>query len=261
MLKGRESRPATEFIRKYAYLIGPIENLSAPVVKNSSPEHNNEQEPHDIFVAPTPSATTQIIFQQDDADENCDYFKELASSLSLCLRIDELECIEITRTFRSTKCDIVLSLQALYAIKHFFAKKGHVIILHILHTWFAFEIREALIDSEIDEEDFDDDGEIPLADEMEELDVVISDAENASEAEYVSDAENASVVENTSILQPDASILAADAGIFSSLVQEEYGTAASEEEASTNEDVEIDELDEEKLDDDEVLELNNDQEW
>lgn len=264
MIKGRDSRPAAEFLRKFAYLFGPIENLSAPVenIVNGSPSED-EQLQHDIFVPPTPSATSQITFVRDanyemngvlsdngdanddndngdgeadetvdenvddqvdgvaednvdgiadgndDAnddendenndneheneneneheieiendnengivddsgensvvfsygdlvDERIDYFRELVSSLSLCLRTDELESIEITRKFRNAKYDMVLSLPALYALKHFMAKQGHVVILHILQTWFSFEIHEALRDSDADETDYDSDAD------------------------------------------------------------------------------------------------------
>lgn len=189
MVKGRESRPASDFLRKYAYLIGPIENLHSPVVnkvngtasvpsggatENATPSHRQTSSP------PLPSSTTQILFSADgkpsmspnavDGAKSVastevgttvtnDFFKELVQSLSLCLRIDEIESIEIARRFRNAKYEMVLSLQALYAIKHFLAKNGHVIILHILQTWFSFEIREALFDSDMDEQDADDDSD------------------------------------------------------------------------------------------------------
>lgn len=186
MVKGRESRPASDFLRKYAYLIGPIENLHSPVVNKVNgtasagagvTSDDATQPQHHSPSPPLPSSTTQILFTIDgkppssptaaDAVKSVaciegsatitnDYFKELIQSLSLCLRIDEIESIEIARRFRNAKYEMVLSLQALYAIKHFLAQNGHVIILHILQTWFSFEIREALIDSDMDEQDYDD---------------------------------------------------------------------------------------------------------
>lgn len=197
MVKGRESRPASDFLRKYAYLIGPIENLHSPVVNKvngtapaaggvaaavgvAAADDATQQPQRQTPSPPLPSSTTQILFSVDgkpssspnaidatksvmSADSSAtvtnDYFKELIQSLSLCLRIDEIESIEIARRFRNAKYEMVLSLQALYAIKHFLAKNGHVIILHILQTWFSFEIREALIDSDMDEQDGDDDSD------------------------------------------------------------------------------------------------------
>lgn len=189
MIKGRDSRPATEFLRKYAHLIGPIENLNSPIAskvngKSSddlTQSQDQQQDQKDSMSPPLPSATTQIIFTAADSkttselikaaqskrnaksdielnsNDISDYFKELVQSMSLCLRIDEIESIEITRNFRSAKYEMVLSLQALYAMKSFLAKGGHVIILHILQNWFSLDIREFLSDSENDEEDVDDD--------------------------------------------------------------------------------------------------------
>lgn len=188
MIKGRESRPAAEFLRKYAHLIGPIENLNSPVASKVNGKSSDDvtqiqapdqqQDQKDAFSIPLPSGTTQIIFAANDpktvseasktvlhnaksdtelnSNDISDYFKELVQSLSLCLRIDEIESIEITRNFRSAKYEMVLSLQALYAMKNFLAKGGHVIILHILQNWFSLDIREFLSDSENDEEDMDD---------------------------------------------------------------------------------------------------------
>lgn len=212
MIKGRESRPAADFLRKYAHLIGPVENLNSPVVSevNGQPHANQTQteqqlqtdsQHKDITSPPLTSSTTQIIFANEDANDTMrtkstttitststststsataaahksdielnsndisDYFKELVSSLSLCLRIDEISSIDIARNFRSAKYEMVLSLQALYAMKHFLAKSGHVIILHILQNWFSLEIREYLNELERDsDEDMDDINDIETND-------------------------------------------------------------------------------------------------
>lgn len=189
MIKGRDSRPAAEFLRKYAHLIGPIENLYGPVVNEvNGQSHGNQTQTeqqqldsqHKDITSPPVTSTTKIIFASEDAETSrtkssssvrksdielnsndiSDYFTELVSSLSLCLRIEEITSIDIARNFRSAKYEMVLSLQALYAMKHFLAKSGHVIILHILQNWFSLEIREFLNelgrDSEEDMEDMDD---------------------------------------------------------------------------------------------------------
>lgn len=185
MIKGRDSRPAAEFLRKYAHLIGPIDNLNETVtneLNGQSNETTNRSSGEQLETQqqcnykdtefPLPSSTTKIVFatatdqtksesqlntnlsaaKQTDIKLNSnnisDYFMDLVQSLSLCLRIDEIESIEITRNFRSAKYEMVLSLQSLYAMKHFLAKSGHVIILHILQNWFSLDIREFLIDSE-----------------------------------------------------------------------------------------------------------------
>lgn len=184
MIKGKDSRPAAEFLRKHASLIGPVENANSPVaneLNGQSQDNQPSQQPEQQTDTQRkesssglaqPSSTTQIIFvssdgkssksssspNKSDTELNCndisDYFKELVQSLSLCLRIDEIESIEIANNFRSAKYEMILSLQSLYALKHFFAKFGHVIILHILQTWFSLDIREFL--NESDNEDDDD---------------------------------------------------------------------------------------------------------
>lgn len=195
MIKGRDSRPAAEFLRKYAHLIGPVENLYSPVVSevNGQPHGNQTQtesqqqdsQHKDANSPPLTSSTTQIIFATDDIDalrtktapgtrktdielnsnDISDYFKELVQSLSLCLRIDEINSIDIARNFRSAKYEMVLSLQSLHAMKNFLAKNGHVIILHILQNWFSLEIREFLNDLEKDsDEDMNDLDDIELND-------------------------------------------------------------------------------------------------
>lgn len=178
MVKGRDARPAHDFLRKYAHLIGSIEHLSLPVVNKLNGSPGNDKQEHGLFVPPAPSASTQITFKRDElvpngaVDETCEYFKDLASSLSLCLRIDELESIEITRNFRNAKYDFVLSLQTLYAIKHFLGSNGHVMILHIFQTWFSFDILEALIELDSDEEDMDEDDDCASMSESNGRDVI-----------------------------------------------------------------------------------------
>lgn len=202
MIKGRDSRPAAEFLRKYAHLIGPVENLYSTVASElngqahgnqTQTEQQSDSQHKDITSPPLTSSPTQIIFATDDSDTSrikptscarrndielnandiCDYFKELVQKLSLCLRIDEISSIDIARNFRSAKYEMVLSLQAVYAMKHFLAKSGHVIILHILSNWLSLEIRESLNELEKDsDEDIDD------VDDIEKNDVSNNGIEN-----------------------------------------------------------------------------------
>lgn len=198
MIKGRDSRPAAEFLRKYAHIIGPVENLYSPVVSevngqshanqmpNESQPSSDSQMKDDTSPLLLTSSTTQIRFANDDgvalqsnatttptnaphksdtirnSNDISDYFKELVESLSLCLRIDEINSIDITRHFRSAKYEMVLSLQSVYAMKHFLAKSGHVMILHILQCWFSLDIREYLneLQDDSDMDDMDDTNDI-----------------------------------------------------------------------------------------------------
>lgn len=182
MVKGKDPKPAADFLRKYAHLVGPVESLHNPVINkcNGNMTSDNSQSSRQSVSPPLPSSSTQILFASEkrvasngtsppspnsDTELNIspniqDYFKELIQSLSICMRIDEIESMEIVRNFRYAKYETELSLQALYAIKNFLSKNGHVIILHILQTWFSFEVREALLDSDIDEQDADESNDV-----------------------------------------------------------------------------------------------------
>lgn len=182
MIKGRDSRPASEFLRKYASLVGPVDNLYSPIGgETNGQSHVNsaqsETEKDIAGITLTTSPATQIVYAKTDTDSGRvkasptmahkndielnlndirDYFKELIQSLSLCLRLDDINSIDIVRNFRSAKYEMVLSLQSLYAMKHFLAESGHVIILHIIQNWFSLDIRGFLNESEKDsDEDMD----------------------------------------------------------------------------------------------------------
>lgn len=182
MIKGRDSRPASEFLRKYASLVAPVDNLYSPIggetngqSSENSAQSETEKDIAGITLTTTPA--TQILYAKTDTDSGRlkasptmahkndielnlndirDYFKELIQSLSLCLRLDDINSIDIVRNFRSAKYEMVLSLQSLYAMKHFLAESGHVIILHIVQNWFSLDIRGFLYESEKDsDEDLD----------------------------------------------------------------------------------------------------------
>lgn len=182
MIKGRDSRPASEFLRKYASLVGPVENLYSPIGGETNGQSNensaqSETEKDIAGITLTTAPATQILYAKSDTDSGRlkasptmahkndielnlndirDYFMELIQSLSLCLRLDDINSIDIVRNFRSAKYEMVLSLQSLYAMKHFLAESGHVIILHIVQNWFSLDIRGFLYESEKDsDEDLD----------------------------------------------------------------------------------------------------------
>lgn len=155
LLKGKDSHPAIEFLKRFAHIVAPVDNLETPLASkingsavSSVATHSSD---NDTAAAGgssagtngvTPSATTQITFLREPENEHTThgYFKNLVQLMSTCLRIDELDSMEQTRTFRYGKYETELSLQALYALKHFLIKNGHVIILHVLQTWFLFDI-------------------------------------------------------------------------------------------------------------------------
>lgn len=129
LLKGKDSSVALEFLKKFADgVVGPVESIANPL-------------PNKI----NGSALTQITFFNDTDTENStqQYFKELVQLMSQCLRIEDLDHVELTRNFRYSKYEIELSLQSLFALKHFLVKSGHVLLLHVLQTWFWFDVTDA----------------------------------------------------------------------------------------------------------------------
>lgn len=177
LLKGKDSQPAIEFLRKFAHIVAPIDNLETPLANkingsasaaismnsldnndigassSSSSSNSNSNASGNITFGGTngcsiitPTATTQITFLREPENEHTThgYFKHLVQLMSTCLRIEELDSMEMTRNFRYAKYETELSLQTLFALKHFLIKNGHVIILHILQTWFLFEIIDGI---------------------------------------------------------------------------------------------------------------------
>lgn len=178
LLKGKDSQPAIEFLRRFAHIVAPVDNLETPLANkingSASVAMSFNSIENDIIGGGgaassaggsssaattngtniTPSATTQITFLREPENDHTThgYFKNLVQLMSTCLRIDELDSMDITRNFRYGKYETELSLQTLYAVKHFLIKNGHVIILHILQTWFLFEIIDGL-DGPIDDDE------------------------------------------------------------------------------------------------------------
>lgn len=180
MIKGKDSKAATEFIRKFAHIVGPVADLNRPVNEVNGELHD-DNESHDAnsqdrTTSPRyASSLTRIVFApidddnsiyskspphnaQPDLDYNIDdrkYFMELVQTLSQCLRIEELDAFDITQKFRSSKSEVILSLKAVYAIRRYL-ETAHVLIMQIFQQWFSVEIQECVNEQSECEEDFDD---------------------------------------------------------------------------------------------------------
>lgn len=134
-----------DFLKKFAHLVGPIDCLTS----NLPNKVNGKNVPvvsEDAATSTTvPSSSTQITFLREPENEPNnpqEFFKELIQALSSCLRIDELDAMDITRNFHYSKHELELSLNSVYALKNYLIRNGHVMVLHILQTWFAIEISD-----------------------------------------------------------------------------------------------------------------------
>ncbi|XP_055527599.1 uncharacterized protein LOC129720183 [Wyeomyia smithii] len=153
MLKGRDWRPAIEFLRKHAPLLGRIEPSSAPT--GNSPLIMNQKingTVEDQQTGGIPAATVQhaaIVYSTsttavatvstDAAALKLESFKQLISKLSQVTRIQDLENDQLTLQFRSCQYEIRLCQAAVTALRRYLAKYGHSLILQILRNWFYFD--------------------------------------------------------------------------------------------------------------------------
>lgn len=144
LLKGRDSQPAQDFIKKFAHIVAPIDNLCAPSPHKINGTTVAMVHSNDYVGGTQPSASTHITFLHEFENEQTsqEYFKDLVQSISMCLRIEELDAIEITRNFRYAKYESELSQDSVRAVKQHLNRNGHVIILHVFQAWFTFDITE-----------------------------------------------------------------------------------------------------------------------
>lgn len=143
LLKGRDSQPAHDFLKKFAHIVGTIDNLNTPTPNKINGTTAAMVPSNDYIGRTQPSAATHITFLHDFENESTsqEYFKDLIESISMCLRIEELDSIDIARNFRYSKYESELSQDSVRAMKQHL-KSCHVIILHVFQAWFSFDISD-----------------------------------------------------------------------------------------------------------------------
>lgn len=156
MLKGKDWKPAHDFLRKYSVLLGPIDAktqqkfngndtvIPSPIVFSSNVLNN--QNSH-LKPPPTPPPAS------DDNEKQVRMFKDLIENLSTLQRIEDCESNRDIVMFRSCKYEVKLSNQALASLNKFLAKHGHVLILQLLHVWFSMDLYQLKDDmNELDDD-------------------------------------------------------------------------------------------------------------
>lgn len=126
MLKGREWKPAIDFLKKYAHIIGTIE----PSVSNQFTKVNGT-------IEETASNIVPIIFTSD-GNESLVHFRQLISTLSTITGIQDIESDLLVANFRSCKYEVKFSNRTINALKRFL-KDTHVLILQVLTIWIYIE--------------------------------------------------------------------------------------------------------------------------
>lgn len=167
MLKGKDWKPAHDFLRKYSVLLGPIDAktqqkfngndtvIPSPIVFSSNVLNNQNSHlkpppPSSTLLQPPPSPATA---SEIDSEKTVRMFKELIENLSTLQRFEDCESNREIVMFRSCKYEVKLSNQALASLNKFLAKHGHVLILQLLHVWFSMDLYQLKDDmNELDDD-------------------------------------------------------------------------------------------------------------
>lgn len=162
LIKGRETRAAVDFLRKYAHLVAPIETYEAPFATKvngcsvpatdgnmeSGWQHLNIRFAREAFV---------------DEDPELDYFMKLIQKISACQKLDTLELDPDVAQFRSAKHEIHTCEAVVNILRKFLEKRGHVLLLNLLSTWIHVHIMENEIRQNTEETIF-----LPMEDGLDE---------------------------------------------------------------------------------------------
>lgn len=162
MLKGREWRPAHDFLRKYACLVGNVQEVSQQKINGSDPNllvpltisflphshsshtSNLHQNIYNRFMPST--STTSLkhqlshINQLNLDEQKLTMFKELISSLSLLKRLEDVNDNKLIFNFRSCKYKARIANKTLSVLNKYLSKHGHVLLIQILHLWFNMDL-------------------------------------------------------------------------------------------------------------------------
>ncbi|KNC24975.1 hypothetical protein FF38_11860 [Lucilia cuprina] len=170
LIKGRETKAAIDFLRKYAHLVGPIETYEAPFATKingcSLPSNDGNL---DSGWQHLNIRYTREAFAEEDPE--LDFFMKLIQKISSCQKLDTLELDPDVAQFRSSKHEIHTCESVVNILRRFLEKRGHVLILNLLNTWIHIHIMDHEIRQHTEEQIFmpseepledEDDVELPL---------------------------------------------------------------------------------------------------
>lgn len=160
MLKGREWRPAHDFLRKYSCLVGHVQEISQQKVNGSdtnllvvpqtihflpqsSSSSSASQSQQNIYKRITPSTSKHQaphIIQLNLDEQKLLMFRELISNLSYLKRLDDVKDNKLILNFRSCKYKVKISNKTLSMLNKYLSKHSHVLLIQILHLWFNMDL-------------------------------------------------------------------------------------------------------------------------
>lgn len=162
MLKGKEWRPAHDFLRKYACLVGAIQEVSQQKVNGSDPsllaphpihflppQHtsNLHQNIYNRFMPSSTTASLKLKHQPPNLsqlggvdEQKLKMFRELISNLSSLRRLEDVKDNKLICSFRSCKYKARIANKTLSVLNKFLSTHGHVLLIQILHLWFNMDL-------------------------------------------------------------------------------------------------------------------------
>lgn len=154
MLKGKEWRPAHEFLRKYAYLLGHYQETPPQKINGTDP---SSLMPHQIHFVLQNSQNAQMKFastskqnqisQLNIEEPKLNLFRSIVAALSCVRRLEDIKDNKLIINFRSCKYKAQLSRKSLAILNKYLAKHGHVLIIQVFHVWFSWDLYELHEDS------------------------------------------------------------------------------------------------------------------
>jgi WD40 associated region in TFIID subunit, NTD2 domain len=184
MLKGKEWRPAHDFLRKYSSIVGTPQEIAAQKFNGASfstsagpqqihfIESNAASNVYQHQKHPSSSNHQQPQFTKLNIDETkLAWFQDLISNLSCVRRIEDGKDNKLIVTFRSCKYNAKLAKETLSILNKYLSKHGHVLIIQILHVWFSMEIYDLHSEESIDDGSTSSDGTAGNRDDREQSEV------------------------------------------------------------------------------------------
>uniref|UniRef100_A0A182P0A3 Uncharacterized protein n=2 Tax=Pyretophorus TaxID=44537 RepID=A0A182P0A3_9DIPT len=152
MLKGRDWRPAIEFLRKHAPLVGKVESSAMPPASSPLLLLNQQKINGTIDGAPLGAEmstlaaggvvhSSAIVFAPGRPSDSArmETYRRLIHRLSQITRFHECENEPLFVQFRSCQTQLRLRSASIAAMRQYLAKHGHSLILQTLRTWFFFD--------------------------------------------------------------------------------------------------------------------------
>lgn len=165
MLKGKDWRPAHEFLRKYSLLVGAVQEIPPQKINGTDPnammphpiqflQHHTTSNFHPNSFQRLPSTSKHPPPPQLKAlnieEQKLRVFKELMTNFSCIRRLEDVKDNRLVVNFLSCKYTAKLARKSLSILHKYLTKHGHVLIIQIFHVWFSMNLYELHEDSNDD---------------------------------------------------------------------------------------------------------------